>query len=247
MHGTRFIAVLCVVCSCIQAFGQEPPKAVGPAKRLPLKVMQAWETAEKKARTNRETYDRGNARALEGFQREIEKIKPPVDVEEIVRQFQQEVIVALDDGATPPPPVPPRDVLVGPDGHKYKFLRESLSWDNAKKRCEDLGGHLLALETRAEHDFISQWVKNGFATNKDQFGGGASVWMGAKEVEVKPGQSEWKWITGQPFTFSAWAGHHPHRVEGDRDFLSLSLASGEWVNFWGRQHPEFFIICEWDQ
>lgn len=231
-----------------QVVAQDAPKAEEAPKRLPVAVMKAWETAEKKVSKNRELYDSANAKALEGFQKEVEKIKPPVNVEEIVKQFQQEAIVALDQKAKPPAlPPPDKDVLIGPNGHRYKFLRESLSWDDAKTRCEELGGHLLALETRAEHDFVSQWVKAGFAANKDQFGGGASVWMGAKEVEVKPGQRQWQWITGQPFAFSAWAGHHPHRVEADRDFLTLFLAKGEWVNFWGRQHPETFIICEWDK
>lgn len=231
-----------------QVAAQDAPKADKGPKRLPPAVDRAWDTAEKKVRKNRELYDSANAKALEGFQKELEKIKPPVNVDEFVLQFQQKAIVALDENARPPAlPPPDKDVLIGPNGHRYKFLRESVSWDDAKKRCEDLGGHLLALETRAEHDFISNWVKTGVATNKDQFGDGASVWMGAKEVEVKPGQKEWQWITGQPFTFSAWRGHHPHRVEANRDFLTLALLKGDWVNFWGQQQPDTFIICEWDK
>lgn len=244
----RVIAAVCVSCSCVTGFAEDAPKAGEAPQRLPAAVMKAWESAEKKVRANRKTYDSANTKALETFQREIEKVKPSVKVEEIVRQFQQEVIVALDQDAKPlAPPPPDKDVLVGPNGHRYKFLRESLSWTDAQKRCEELGGHLVTLETRAEHDFISQWVKTGFAANKEQFGGGASAWMGGREVEVKPGQWQWQWLNKEPITFTAWTVHHPHRVEGDRDFLTLVLANGEWINFWGHQHPDVFIICEWDK
>jgi hypothetical protein len=245
----RVIALTCVACFCVRGFGQEPPKADAPAERLPLKVMQAWENAEKKVRKNREIYDGANAKVLELFQKEIEKIRPAVDVAVIVKQFQQEAIVALDANAKPPAPPPPddKDTLRAPNGHRYKFIRESLSWEDAQKKCIDMGGHLLTLETRAEHEFITQWIKAGFAVNKDQFGGGASAWMGGRELEVKPGQRQWHWVSGEPVTFTSWRGHHPHRVEADRDFLTFAFAQCDWVNFWGNQHPDVFFICEWDK
>jgi hypothetical protein len=133
------------------------------------------------------------------------------------------------------------------NGHQYKFFKESLAWETAKKFCEDKGGHLLMLETRAEHEFVTDAFQRAFAANKDQFGDGVSCWMGATEVQVG-GQSQWRWLgANEVMGFTKWRGHHPNRVEKDRDYMTLSIAKGDWVNFWGDQHPDVFIICEWDK
>jgi hypothetical protein len=133
------------------------------------------------------------------------------------------------------------------NGHRYKFFRQSLTWDAAKKFCEARGGHLLMLETRAEHEFVTAAFQRAFAANKDQFGDGVSCWMGATEVQVG-GQSQWRWLdANEAMGFTKWRGHHPHRLEKDRDYMTLSIAKGDWVNFWGHQHPDVFIICEWDR
>lgn len=217
-------------------------------RQLPRGAKTAWETAVKKVEKNRKTYDEANEKALATLQRELERANPAVNnIEELVKEFQNG-IVQLDASASPPALAPSeQNVFKAPNGHRYKFIRESLSWEDAQKKCVDLGGHLMTLETRAEHDVISQWVKNGFGANRNQFGAGASVWMGGQEVEVRPGDKQWRWVTGEPITFTAWRGHHPHRVEQNRDYLTLSLERGDWVNFWGEKHPDTFFICEWDK
>jgi hypothetical protein len=133
------------------------------------------------------------------------------------------------------------------NGHQYKFFKKSLAWEAAKKFCEDKGGHLLMLETRAEHEFVADAFQRAFAANKDRFGDDVSCWMGAKELQIE-GQCQWRWLgADEAMGFTKWRGHHPHRVEGNRDYLTLSIAKGDWVNFWGDQHPDVFIICEWDR
>jgi hypothetical protein len=103
------------------------------------------------------------------------------------------------------------------------------------------------LETRAEHEFVADAFQRAFAANKDRFGDDVSCWMGAKELQIE-GQCQWRWLgADEAMGFTKWRGHHPHRVEGNRDYLTLSIAKGDWVNFWGDQHPDVFIICEWDR
>jgi hypothetical protein len=103
------------------------------------------------------------------------------------------------------------------------------------------------LETRAEHEFVADAFQRAFAANKDRFGDDVSCWMGAKELQIE-GQCQWRWLgADEAMGFTKWRGHHPHRVEGNRDYLTLFIAKGDWVNFWGDQHPDVFIICEWDR
>jgi hypothetical protein len=241
----RVIALTCVACFCVRGFGQEPPKADAPAERLPLKVMQAWENAEKKVQANRKIYDNANAKALESFQKEIEKIRPAVDVAEIVRQFQQEAIVALDEKAKPPAPPAPvlgDDGVVVFNGHKYKFFMENLSWEEAKKKCEDLGGYLLIIDDRNENMFILNALKQ-FKARNPVIGDNDSVWLGILRDDPKGG---FVTLKGAPQVFSAWRTLTGHPKPGDtRGRFHLGVF--EWVSSSTTVNAPTYFICEWDK
>lgn len=238
MFRQHLVLSICVLCFSVQALGQEAPKAEEPPKRLPLAVMKAWDTAEKKVQKNREIYDTNNGKALEAFQKEIEKIKPPVNVDEVVRQFQQEAIVALDAGAKPPPPPPPdKDVVVAPNGHRYKIFLENLSWDDAKKRCEDMGGHLLAIEDNIEHTFLADRIGK-FSLQHPELPKTWHVWLA---LRYDKNQKKWFTLDGRIQTFSVWIMTHPDDERG------VMRQNGNWFSSNGKDRLDIFFICEWDK
>ncbi len=240
MQRHFLFSALLIPAMATHALAQEAQKVEPPAKRLPVKVMQAWENAEKKVQKNREVYDAANAKVLEGFQKEVERIKPPVDVDEVVRQFQQDAIVALDANAKAPAPPPPDigDGIVIFNGHRYKLIMETLSWDDAKKRCEDLGGHLLICETGAEQGFIHKAI-NELRVRKPDWPASMMVWLGLVRDEASQ-----KWVsmaTGVPQLYSNW---EPGQPRGRDERSAMFVSHGRWFSRGGGQ---YFVVCEWDK
>ena len=64
--------------------------------------------------------------------------------------------------------------LQGGNGHKYKVFKEKVTWHEAKKRCEDMGGYLATMTTKGENKFVAK------LTGNDQ------TWLGATD-EKKEG------------------------------------------------------------
>ena len=67
------------------------------------------------------------------------------------------------------------------DGHRYKFFGESVSWKDAKQRCEKLDGHLVTIQSEGENQFLTKLLRDA----------GRDSWLGASD-EVEEGN--WKWV-----------------------------------------------------
>ena len=78
------------------------------------------------------------------------------------------------------------------NGHKYQLVTGNYTWEEAKTKAEELGGHLVIITSAEENAVVKQLVINS---------GVSTVWLGATDKEV---EDEWKWITGEDFTYSDW-------------------------------------------
>lgn len=212
---------------------------------VPVNATRAWDTAQRELQENRRKYDEANKKVLSNLARDLQRLNPPVDLVAITDDFRTNVIPATDKAAVVlPSPLPDPDSFVF-GGHRYKLVREECTWTDAKKKCEKIGGHLAYIESRDEQKFVSDWLKAYFEKNKATLPDGPTVWIGAQE---KGAEGKWQWLNEQPFGFTQWRGHHPHRVEADRNVLSMSMTGGEWINLWDRVHPgTLFFLCEFDQ
>jgi hypothetical protein len=117
----------------------------------------------------------------------------------------------------------PKDVVKF-NGHSYALIKEPATWHVAKQRCEDMGGHLVCVETAAEENFVKS------------FCGQENVWVGGSDEDV---EGEWRWC----------AGNSPVRVKINSDNGSsehhLSLFKGEWHD--GPSGHRHHYVCEWDR
>ena len=60
--------------------------------------------------------------------------------------------------APPKPSIPKDAVQFG--GHRYLLVKENVSWHHAKSKANQLGGHLLRLDSVIEHDFIITYLSS---------------------------------------------------------------------------------------
>lgn len=132
-------------------------------------------------------------------------------------------------------------------GHYYKVFNEGMTWTQAKKRCEDMGGHLVTITSKDEQEI----VKNLVISN----GTKGYYWMGSVMVS----KNKFKWITGEIFSYSNWAGGQPDNAGGVENVATMWKAPGGFDGLWndvyefgnGINMPFYDIensgfICEWD-
>ena len=82
-------------------------------------------------------------------------------------------------------------------GHAYKIFYQKLNWQEAKQRCEAMGGHLVTIGNPEEENVVAQLViKSGRALTPR-----ASIWLGATDEND---EGNWQWVDGTPWKFSLW-------------------------------------------
>lgn len=126
-------------------------------------------------------------------------------------------------------------------GHRYQVIDESMKWQDAKAACEEMGGHLVTITSKAEQKFVYSLLKN---TDKNIY------WIGL----YKTGSSR-NWVTGEAFSYSniekensgqSYYGMYGGAAE------KAQKTKGEWYDhddtirndFWDYTNTGY--ICEWD-
>jgi hypothetical protein len=115
----------------------------------------------------------------------------------------------------------PKDVVKF-GGHSYALISDKATWHVAKRRCEEMGGHLVAIETAMEEQFVKQLC------------GQVTAWVGASDEDE---EGIWKWVTGERIEL---------RIQSDNpEDNSLALYKQVWHDV--TPGTRYAYICEWDQ
>jgi len=69
-------------------------------------------------------------------------------------------------------------------GKTYIFIKESKTWFEARKTCQELKGDLAVLTSYKDYDALAPLSSNGY------------VWVGAK-LRDRNNNNEWYWVTGE--------------------------------------------------
>lgn len=120
------------------------------------------------------------------------------------------------------------------NGHRYEVFDEAMSWEEARAYCESLGGHLAAVTTQEEADYILTLTKSR-----------TDYWLGATDAEE---EGVWKWITGETWDYTNWHFDQPDNDEERENYLCLVT---DWQEEWNDAFNEgaasdLGFICEWD-
>ena len=119
-------------------------------------------------------------------------------------------------------------------GNTYYFVNREVTWFEAKKLCENMGGHLATIGSAEENAYVLGIVQN------------TQAWLGATD---RANEGEWRWITGEPFNYTNWAGNQPDNCGGEQEegesYLHFSWESGgQWNDNAGCALLPF--VCEID-
>lgn len=140
-------------------------------------------------------------------------------------------------------------------GHFYLYCSERLKWDTAKAKCQSRGGHLVAIGSAAENNFVAKLVR-----------GKSAVWIGFyKSVDA------WKWANLEKSGYENWGAGRPAItrrssrmgvsvcavLRGVERYVpssysngsyrpSYTEASGDWEDAYSDAAVEGYV-CEWDE
>ena len=103
-------------------------------------------------------------------------------------------------GCASTPEGPPLPNAVKWNGHWYAFIIDPVSWEEANKRCIELGGHLVIIDSDKENGFA--W-KMAIEKGKGQ----SKIWVGASDPQ-KDRVFRWVSPNGKRLseTFNKWSG-----------------------------------------
>lgn len=89
---------------------------------------------------------------------------------------------------------------------RYELVKEPTSWEEADRRCQEMGGHLATITSQAEMDEIIALAEAN---------GAKYVWLGGYTSYDQNGNVFGHWVTGEEFSFQAWSEREPSRIDKD--------------------------------
>ena len=100
------------------------------------------------------------------------------------------------------------------NGHYYERTSEPLTWQGAEAQAVGLGGHLAAITSQAEQDFLTA----NFAVNED-------IWIGLTDQAT---EGVFLWSSMEAVTYTAFFPGEPNDLGGNERYVNMNLGSGLW-------------------
>ena len=89
------------------------------------------------------------------------------------------------------------------NGNDYLLFNESVSWTDAQKACERIGGHLVTISDHEENTAVTELIKDNLHQN---------YWIGLHMDETN---NRWAWVTGETLSensYKNWAAYEPSQT-----------------------------------
>ena len=93
--------------------------------------------------------------------------------------------------------------------HRYELYVEDITWDEAKKQCEEKGGYLAAITTIEEYENIKKGIEDSGQTQ-------VAYWVGASD--------------NHPSSYPIYEWHEPNRDYMKDIFISDTIMGKYWVD-----------------
>ena len=107
---------------------------------------------------------------------------------------------------------------------QFEIIADEVTWLEAKAAATSRGGYLATITSTNEWDRLVPLL---IASGKPNF------WLGASDEKI---ESDWRWVTGEPFTFSLWNFGEPNNCCGGEHFLAITPSF--WNDAGSRTNPD---------
>ncbi len=105
------------------------------------------------------------------------------------------------------------------NGNTYEYYEMCMPWTQAQKFCENKGGHLITVSSKAENDF---------AFNMAKIYGQSYCWLGVTDML---NEGVWQWENSETINYSNWASSQPDNWDSEEHFVHMYL-TGENASLW---------------
>jgi hypothetical protein len=115
--------------------------------------------------------------------------------------------------------------IVNPDNGRWYALTVQEHWVPSAVIAITNGGHLATIRSQAEQDFVYQTFQNWGGQQR-------LLWIGFNDYQ---NQGQFKWVSGEPVTYTNWAPGEPNNFDGEERFVAVfpeSAGAGGWNDFW---------------
>jgi len=115
------------------------------------------------------------------------------------------------------------------NGHTYAYVPVGKKWPEARRLCENVGGHLVVFETMEEMRHVYSIIQN-------------LAWIGLTD-EVQEGT--FLWVNGAKLSFQSWNKGEPNDAGASGEDCVGAKPSTGWVDLTAAESTHHFI-CEFD-
>ncbi len=99
--------------------------------------------------------------------------------------------------------------------YEYSLFNDVLSWEEARKKCKELGGDLVSITSAGEENAVKQLLVGASRPGYH---------IGGKKVSGK-----WTWVDGSRFSYTNWTPGEPDNYNGNEIYVEM-LPSGFWID-----------------
>ncbi len=127
--------------------------------------------------------------------------------------------------------VPDGAVIWPENGHAYVVVvaPSPVAWTVAQDVAANMGGHLATIGSASENLFVWSVVRGTPGAFLEKHG----PWLGGFQPADagEPGEG-WAWVTGEPWSFTAWGPSEPNDSRADEDFLKVYADTTDVTMYW---------------
>ena len=141
-----------------------------------------------------------------------------------------------DKPATPSTPAANSNAAAPQTGHRYEVVMELVTWEEAKARCERMGGYLACIGSAAEDAYVCDLIQKRLGTGALLGGDNNKFWLGGRMVN-----NRWTWISGEPFSYQ----RSPPDMDPQRGFIRT--AGTRWLTAANASRLVIGFVVEWNK
>lgn len=119
------------------------------------------------------------------------------------------------------------------NGNVYMVLDRNTSWKEAKKQCEDAGGHLAAITSQKENDFVQALC---------EYANDGLYYLGADNTF---NEGIWSWVSNESFVYTNWSDGESTDAAANAG-LAMDSQSGKWKSVAEDEEYITGFVCEWE-